>query len=40
MKILIETGNNISGTEEMKEPLKATIANAFDSKFLFFGFKS
>ena len=30
MKILIETDNNISGTEEMKEPLKAAIANAFD----------
>jgi len=30
MKILIETDNNISGTEEMKEPLKEAIANAFD----------
>ncbi len=30
MKILINTDNNISGTEEMREPLKAVIANAFD----------
>jgi len=30
MKILINTDNNISGTEEMREPLKAAIANEFD----------
>jgi ribosome-associated translation inhibitor RaiA len=30
MKILINTDNNILGTEEMREPLKATISDAFD----------
>ncbi|MDQ3050280.1 MAG: HPF/RaiA family ribosome-associated protein [Bacteroidota bacterium] len=30
MQILINTDNNISGTEEMREPLKASIENAFD----------
>lgn len=30
MKILINTDNNISGTEEMREPLKAAIENALD----------
>jgi hypothetical protein len=28
MKILINTDNNILGTEEMREPLKATISDA------------
>jgi ribosome-associated translation inhibitor RaiA len=30
MKILINTDNNILGTEEMREPLTATISDAFD----------
>lgn len=30
MEILINTDNNISGDEEMRTTLKATIANAFD----------
>ncbi len=30
MKILINTDNNISGTEEVREPLKISIASAFD----------
>lgn len=30
MIILLNTDNNILGTEEMKEPLKATIANALN----------
>lgn len=30
MEILINTDNNISGTEEMRSLLKATIANALD----------
>jgi len=30
MEILLNTDKNISGTEEMREPLKATIANALD----------
>jgi ribosome-associated translation inhibitor RaiA len=30
MKILLNTDNNILGTEEMREPLKAAIADAFD----------
>ena len=30
MKILISTDNNISGTEEMREPLQAAIASSFD----------
>jgi ribosomal subunit interface protein len=30
MKILLNTDKNISGTEEMREPLKATIANALE----------
>ncbi|WP_016988110.1 HPF/RaiA family ribosome-associated protein [Flavobacterium sp. ACAM 123] len=30
MKILLNTDNNILGTEEMREPLTATISDAFD----------
>jgi ribosome-associated translation inhibitor RaiA len=30
MKILLNTDNNILGNEEMREPLIAAIANAFD----------
>jgi len=30
MKILLNTDNNILGTEEMREPLEATIADAFE----------
>jgi ribosome-associated translation inhibitor RaiA len=30
MKILLNTDNNILGTEEMREPLTAAISDAFD----------
>lgn len=30
MKILINTDHNVSGTEEMQEPLKVALASAFD----------
>jgi ribosome-associated translation inhibitor RaiA len=30
MKILINTDHNISGNEEMREPLRAAIENAFE----------